>query len=124
MRSRSAIGAFCDSEFGGLFLVGMCRRGWGLNVINPSPALPSPLPGSLFPSPSISLSLPLSLPLSPAHPARAALHVSSYLMLSLLVSGATALSTASLLHVSYTTKVAFKSAKLVPTMVCMPWPSL
>jgi drug/metabolite transporter (DMT)-like permease len=40
-----------------------------------------------------------------------------YVILSLLVSGSTALATASLYYVSYTTKVAFKSAKLVPTMV-------
>eukprot|EP00041_Stephanoeca_diplocostata_P022285 m.529754 g.529754 ORF g.529754 m.529754 type:complete len:383 (-) comp22021_c0_seq1:1645-2793(-) len=40
-----------------------------------------------------------------------------YLILSILVSGATALATASLRYVGYTTKIAFKSAKLVPTMV-------
>ena len=40
-----------------------------------------------------------------------------YIKLSLLVVGATALSTRSIVYVSYPTKVVFKSAKLIPTMI-------
>lgn len=40
-----------------------------------------------------------------------------YVKLSLLVFGATALSTRSIKYVSYPTKVVFKSAKLIPTMI-------
>lgn len=40
-----------------------------------------------------------------------------YVILAILVAGATALATASLSHVAYTTKIAFKSSKLVPTII-------
>lgn len=40
-----------------------------------------------------------------------------YIKLSMLVFGATALSTKSIKYVSYPTKVVFKSAKLIPTMI-------
>ena len=40
-----------------------------------------------------------------------------YIRLSLAVFGATALATHSLHYVSYPTKVVFKAAKLIPTMI-------
>uniref|UniRef100_A0A7S2UHY5 Sugar phosphate transporter domain-containing protein n=1 Tax=Attheya septentrionalis TaxID=420275 RepID=A0A7S2UHY5_9STRA len=40
-----------------------------------------------------------------------------YMQLSLVVFGATALATRSLVYVTYPTKVVFKSAKLIPTMI-------
>lgn len=43
--------------------------------------------------------------------------VKPYLLLSFLVFGATGLATRSLVYVSYPTKVVFKSAKLIPTMI-------
>ena len=40
-----------------------------------------------------------------------------YITLSVVVAGATGLSTRSIMYVSYPTKVVFKSAKLIPTMI-------
>ena len=41
----------------------------------------------------------------------------AYILLTILVFGATGLATASLEYVSYPTKVVFKSIKLIPTMI-------